>query len=156
MTRRKPVWQGQVFELTSLTAGQQAVINMGSLLPDIVENPIGRQGLTIMRTFVSLRIASTDAEFSAECAFGIIMVDGDAFVSSALPDPVLDVTAPWMYWDRRVCLPSSDSGQHLSLDVKARRVFKGNDDTPAFIIDNDDAVQTLEFSFSFRMLLLKP
>ncbi len=129
---------------------------MGSLLPDIVENPIGRQGLTIMRTFVSLRISSIDAEFSAECAFGLIMVDGDAFASSALPDPVLDVTAPWMYWDRRVVLPASDSGQHLALDVKAKRVFKGNDDTPAFIIDNDDAVQSLEFSFSFRMLLLKP
>jgi len=109
-----------------------------------------------MRILGTLRINSTDATFSAEGAFGLIMVDGDAFAAGGLPDPLLDPDAPWMYWDRRVFLPPSDSQQHLRIDIRARRVWRGNDAELLLIIDNDDATQSLEFAFGFRILLALP
>jgi len=84
------------------------------------------------------------------------MVDGDAFASAALPDPLVDPDAPWMYWDRRVLLPASDSKQQISLDVKAQRKFAGNDRELVFVIDNDDATETIEWVIGVRVLLALP
>ena len=156
--RRKTTWIGQTYDPATLAPGGQSFIDCGGdQLEDNTETPIGRAGLTRLRIIATLRINSTDANLSAEMTFGFIMTDGDAFVASALPDPFTDPDAPWMHWDRRTVLPPSDSGQHLALDIRAKRVYRGgNDPTVALILQNDDAAQTIEFSFGFRMLLGLP
>jgi len=125
-------------------------------LPDVDENAIAKQGLTLLRSFITLRLNSVDALLSAESVFGFIMMDGDAVAAGAFPDPRTDVDAPWLYWDRRVLLPPSDSGQHLRIDIRAKRRFAGNDMNFMFILDNDDAAQSLEFVLAFRLLLGLP
>ena len=109
-----------------------------------------------MRTYVTLRVNSLDANLSAECAFGFIMMDGDQLAAGGFPDPIADIDASWLYWDRRVVLPASDSGQNLHIDMKSRRKFRGNDDNLVFIIENDDAVQSLEWALGARILLALP
>jgi len=99
---------------------------------------------------------STDATFSAEASFGFIMADSDAFLGNAVPDPLGDIDAPWMHWDRRVLLPASDSGQHIHLDIRARRRFHGNDTALLLIVQNDDAVQSFEFALGIRVLVALP
>ena len=131
-------------------------MNLTSALPDVDENPVGRQGITIVRMFATLRANSTDATLSAEGAFGFIMVDGDAGAALTFPDPRFDVEAPWLYWDRRTFLPASDSGQQLVIDSKAQRRFRGNDDSLRLIFDNDDPAQTIEFVLGWRLLLKLP
>jgi len=139
-----------------LAAGAQTGIQLSAALPDVATNPLARQGLTIMRILGTLRINSTDANLSAEGSFGFIMMDGDAFSGGTLPDPLLDPDAPWMYWDRRVFLPPSDSQQHLRIDIRARRAWRGNDMELVLILENDDSTQTLEFAFGFRILVALP
>ncbi len=99
-----------------------------------------------------MRVNSNDAILSCETSFGFIMVDGDAVAALAFPDPLGDPQAPWLYWDTRVVLPASDSQQHLMLDIKAQRKFTGNDDSFIFVIDNSDAVQSLDFPLGIRCL----
>ena len=135
-----------------MTAGSRGVINLLTSLLDVAASPLFRQGLTLLRCIGTLRANSTDANLSAETAMGFIMADGDAVSTANTPNPSLDVDAPWLWWDRRVLLPPSDSGQHLRLDIKAQRRLAGNDTTLLFLIDNDDATQSLEFALGLRML----
>ena len=151
--RRKTGWMGAVTEPTTVGPGAQSFVNLTSELLDVTQTPLARQALTIMRIVGMLRVNSTDANLSAEAAFGFIMVDGDAGVAAALPDPLLDVDAPWLWWQRRVVLPPSDAGQQINVDSKSRRRFRGNDDSLNFIIDNDDATQSLEFALGLRVLI---
>ncbi len=154
--RRKVAWMGGTTDPATVTAGAQTAVNLTSTLEDTTENPIGKRGLTIVRTHATLRINSTDASLSAEMSFGLIMMDGDAVAASAYPDPLQDPEASWLHWARRVLLPASDSQQHLELDIKAKRRFRGNDDNLMLILQNDDATQSFEFAFGFRLLLMLP
>jgi len=154
--RRKTAWFGGLTDPATLAPGLQSNVNLTTELPDTTENPIGKQGLTILRMFATLRINSTDANLSVEGSFGFIMVDGDAVAAAAFPDPFSDVEADWTFWDRRVFLPPSDAMQHMSIDSKAKRVFRGNDDNLMLIVQNDDAAQTLEFALGFRLLIGLP
>ncbi len=119
----------------------------------MTQNVLAKQGLTLLRLFATVRINSQDAALSAEGSFGFIMVDGDAFAVQAVPDPMEDPDAAWLYWEARSYLPASDAMQHRELDIKARRTFRGNDTTLAMILQNDDPAQSLEFFLSFRYLL---
>ncbi len=85
--RRKTAWVGGLVDPATLGAGGQGITNLFLSLPDKVENPFGRTGLTVMRTYMTLRVNSTDATFSAEGVFGLVMVDGDAFAGGSVPDP---------------------------------------------------------------------
>ncbi len=143
---------GGVTEPSVVAPAGQSVVNLTSELLDATNTPLARQNLTLLRSFITLRLNSTDATFSAECAFGFVMADGDQVISGGFPDPVLDVDAPWLFWERRVLLPPSDSEQHLRIDIRARRKFAGNDAALMLIIDNDDASQSLEFAMGFRLL----
>jgi len=154
--RRRTAWTGFSQDPVVLGPGGQGVSNLLGHLPDATVNPLYRQGLTLLRIVGSLRLNSTDATLSAEGHFGFIMSDGDAFASLTLPDPAVDHEAPWMHWDRRVFLPPSDSQQHLALDIRVKRKMKGNDDTCLLIVDNDDAAQSIEYAFGFRLLLQLP
>ena len=154
--RRRTAWTGRTIDPAIVAAGGQNVNDILTGLPDATENPIGRYGLTIMRIVGSLRINSTDVALSTECGFGFIMVDGDASAASAFPEPTVDEEAPWLHWDRRVVLPPSDSQQHLKLDIRARRRMGGNDISLFFIINNDDATQSLEYALGVRVLLALP
>ncbi len=154
--RRKTAWLGGITNPLTVGPGGQATSQLTTELPTVAEDITARQGLTVLRIFMTLRMNSTDANLSAEATFGLIMMDGDARSAGAFPDPVSDVDAPWMYWERRVLLPPSDSQQHLMLDIKAKRRFRGNDDGVQVIIDNDDPAQSLEFALGVRMLLALP
>ncbi len=155
-TRRRTAWFGAIFDPATIGATGQALLQLSAALPDVVANPIGRQGLTLIRTVGTLRANSTDAVLSAEGAFGFIMMDGDAFAAGSAPDPIDDPDAPWLHWDRRAFLPASDAHQHIHLDIKAKRRWRGNDMEFAFVFDNDDAAQSIEFTLGIRMLLALP
>jgi len=143
---------GGLTDPTNVIAGAQAQVIMTADLLDSTDTPLSRWNLTFLRGFITLRVNSNDALLSAETAFGFISVDGDAAAGGVTPDPALDVDAPWMYWDSRVVLPASDSQQHLMIDIKTKRKMTGNDRQIMFIIDNVDAVQSLDFSLAFRLL----
>ena len=144
---------GGIQDPATVAPGVQSLTNLTGTLPDTDEDPIGKQGLIIMRLYATLRINSTDANLFVEAAFGFIMVDGDALAALAVPDPDIDPEADWMYWDNRAFLPASDSQQYMTLDIKARRRFRGNDENALLVIRNHDAAQSLEFALAFRMLL---
>jgi len=112
--------------------------------------------LTLLRTYLNLRINSTDATLSTEHSNGLIMADGDSVGIGDVPSPIGDVHAPWLWWERRVALPASDSQQNRLIDVRAKRRFKGNDNALLFVIENDDATQGLEFAIGARMLYRLP
>jgi len=154
--RRKTAWMGGITQPSILTPGSQTITNLTSELLDVTNTPIARQGLTLLRMFATLRVNSTDASLSVEFSFGFIMSEGDAVIAGAVPDPELDVDAPWTYWERRVALPPSDSQQHLMIDSKSKRIFRGNDSSLILILANDDAAQSLEFVLGFRLLLGLP
>ena len=151
--RRPTAWHGDLSDPATVAPGGQTAVNLTQTLLDVDESPLFKQTLTLLRAFITLRINSTDANLSAEGSFGFIMEDGDQTSAAGHPDPDLDVDAPWLYWDRRVFLPPSDSGQHLKIDIRARRKFAGNDVNLFFIMDNDDSTQSLEFALGWRLLL---
>ncbi len=145
-------WHGGAQDPFTAGPGTAQNLELTSGLPVGSAFNIGRTGMTILRCFITLRINS-QGPGSVEAAFGFGMVDGDARAAGALPDPHQDPEFPWMYWDNRAFLPPSDSGQHMSLDIKAKRKFRGNDDGLVFVLDNHDAVETCEISMGFRMLI---
>ena len=146
-------WHGGFFNPFSVGPGLGTIQDLTADLPESTAFNIGRVGMTVLRTYITLRINSTDAIFSCEAAFGLAMVDGDALAAGATPDPFSDEEYPWMAWDNRAYLPASDSGQHMSLDIKAKRRFRGPDDSIAFMLDNHDLAQTCEINLAWRMLL---
>ena len=152
--RRPTGWMGAATEPTTVAPGGQSFVNLTGQLLDVEDTPLAKQSLTILRIIGMLRVNSTDANLSAEAAFGFIMVDGDAGAAAVLPDPLLDIDAPWLWWQRRVVLPPSDAGQQIPIDSRAKRRFRGNDDGLNFIIDNDDATQSLEFALGLRVLIV--
>ena len=151
--RLRTVWHGDFTLPTTVNAGNQAFVNLTTLLLDITESPLFKQGLTLLRTFLTLWLNSADATLSADSAHGLIMADGDAIASSALLDPNGNIGAPWLYWDARSLLPASDSGQQQTLDIKSKRRFHGNDANLVWIINNTDGVQALEFALAWRLLI---
>jgi len=154
--RSRTGWHGLVTDPTSLAAGATTFVNFTTLLLDVATSPLFKQGLTLLRTFLTMRANSTDATLSAESAHGLIMADGDQVATGIFPSLFTDLDAPWLHWERRVLLPASDSEQHLRRDIKAKRRFKGNDEALIFLISNDDAAQALEFSLGVRMLFKLP
>jgi len=154
--RRKTAWMGGQTDPAVVAAQAQSFVNMTETLEDLTENPIGRQGLTLIRIVGSLRINSTHATNSVEASFGFIMVDGDAESTGSVPDPKTDFSAPWLHWDRRVFLPPSDSGQHIALDIRVARKFTGNNNDLVLVLDNDDATESFEFALGFRCLFKLP
>ncbi len=152
--RRQTAWAAVTTEPTSVVAGGQSFVN---LTPGLISSTSpGREGMTIVRIVGTLRANSLDASLSCESAWGIHMVEEDAAAASAIPDPLADAHKEWMYWDRRVLLPASDAGQQLHLDIRAMRRFRTRESEVLFVIDNDDAVQSLEFALGFRLLLKLP
>ena len=149
--RRRTAWFGAVTDPVTIAPGGQGTVDLSSPMGGAVGE---RQGMTIARIRGILRANSTDANLSCESAFGIIMVENDAALAGAFPDPIGDESNPWLWWQRRVLLPPSDAAQHIELDVRAMRRFRAADDTLRFMIDNDDAAQTLEFVIGFRLLVL--
>ena len=154
--RRSTFWTGMHMGGGSVLApGGQSSVELTQDMPVAGTNDVGRKGMTIIRAFIHVRVNSTHASLSVEGSFGLIMVDGDARAGLTLPDPDLDHGAGWLYWARREFLPPSDSGQHFELDIRAKRKFRGNDDGLMFVIDNDDAAQSLEFVVGGRVLIMR-
>ena len=153
MPKPRTVWHGDFTVPAGLATGTTAFVNLTTLLLDATESPLFKAGLTLLRTYLTLRANSQDASFSADSAYGLIMADGDAIASGALPDPEQDIGAPWLYWDARSLLPAADHTVQQKLDVKAKRRFHGNDANLMFIIRNTDVAQALEFTLAWRLLL---
>ncbi len=147
---------GSFIEPSTVTAGNQSFFSLLTALEDVSTSAIARQGLTILRIFFDLRLNSTSATFSAEGAWGIIRTDGDQLAGLAFPDPLMDIDAPWMIWQRRAYLPASDATQQQHFDIKARRRLQGNDSGLTFVIDNDDASEAIEFTAGWRVLIGLP
>jgi len=143
---------GGVTEKTTVTSGAQSVVNLTADLLDVADTPLARQNLTLVRSYITLQLTGGGAEgVGTEMAYGLIMTDGDALAALSLPDPISDVDAPWLYWDRRQVFPPGGIQQHLELDIKAQRKFRGNDATLVMILDNDD-IDEFQFIMGFRLL----
>lgn len=143
---------GGVTEPATVLSGAQAFVNMTETLLTVSATPLARQNLTLVRTFVTLQLTGSGSEgVGTEMAYGFIMSDGDALASLSLPDPISDVDAPWLYWERRQVFPPGMHQQHLPLDIKAQRKFRGNDDTLILVLDNDD-IDAFRFTMGFRCL----
>ena len=156
-TRRRYAWETSIFDPEIVTIGNQAY---GGLLAVPAVNTIealSSQGQTVLRCIGSLRINSTHATDSVEWAAGITMVGPDAFAAGNLPDPVTDSNEKWMWWMARVSPPPGAGGTaiQIDLDVKAKR-RRASGDEMAFIIDNHDSAQQLEFALSVRVLVQLP
>ena len=146
-------WQGGFFNPFALGPGLVSLQDLTEDLPESTPFNIGRVGMTVLRSYITLRLNSTDANLSCEAAFGIAMISGEAMAGGVPPDVLTDIEYPWMAWENRAYLPASDSGQHMSLDIKAKRRFRGPDDTVAFVLENHDANETLEIALAWRILL---
>ena len=155
--RARTGWVGLLTNPATVSFGASALVNLSTELLDALASPLFRQGLTLLRTFLNLRVNSSDATLSTEYTCGLIMGEGDAVSSTAnMPSARDDVDAPWLWWERRVALPASDSQQNRLIDVKAKRRLTGNDNALVFIIQNDDPSEALEFSLGCRCLYRLP
>ncbi len=155
-SRARTAWIVDTTDPSTVVAGTISVVNLMTELLDALESPLWRQGLTLLRTFLDLRVNSTDASLSTEYAGGLIMADGDAVAATVVPTPLIDGDAPWLWWERRVALPASDSQQNRKIDVRAKRRMSGNDNALLYVIHNDDPTQSLEFALGARMLIRLP
>ena len=153
--RRRTMWFNGFIDPATVAAGAQAFTDLMIQAPT-GEGRIGRAGLTLIRTMGWLRVDSSDASLSAEWTAGIAVVDQDAALGSALPDPSSDATFPWVWWMRGVSLPAAGPTAWLNIDVKSMRRFRDNGAQLHFIMDNDDATQSLEYAFGLRLLYKLP
>jgi len=147
-------WFNAITDPATVAAGASAVVDLAVGYRDVAGG-VGRKGCTLTRIIGTVRVNSTDASLSAEGTFGFVKYREDAGLAN-VPFPSSDDDAPWLYWKRRVFLPASDSGQHIELDVKSQRKFNESDDNLLFVIQNDDATQSLEFALGLRMLWKLP
>ncbi len=151
----KLAWIGGSTEPTNLGPGAKSNTNLTDELPDRAQNIIFKRGLTVQRLHLILRAFCTAATGLTEMAMGVIMVDGDAAAALAFPDPLTDVQSSWLMWDRRALDPQGIQ-QHIVYDSKSKRRFGSNDANLFFLIDNDDAAETLQFTIGYRLLLKFP
>jgi len=154
---RRMAWESSVFDPATVAPSAQVT---AALLPQPPANTVetlSAQGISIVRIIGSLRVNSTHATLSAEWAAGITLVNSDGFGVNAVPDPVADTQQKWMWWMARVSPPPGAGGTsiQLALDIKARRKYLPNN-VLAFIIENHDATESIEFALSVRVLVQLP
>ena len=115
-----------------------------------------RKGVTVLRIIGLLHMIGTN-NFIVDYAAAIVRVAAEAALSAAFPDPGSDTEAPWLWWNGGSLFQATDDRNHdVVIDVKSRRAFRESDDRLYFIMDNVDAVSSLQFSFGIRILYALP
>jgi len=113
-----------------------------------------RKGLTVIRIFGTLSVipgvAGTQSEFHA----GIAMMEEDAALAGAFPDPATDANFGWLWWQRGA--PQEDIANRYNVDVRSQRKFPNGDSRLYMIVENDDSVQNMTVTFGLRVLYKLP
>jgi len=156
---RKPryAWESSTFDPASVTSGSTSTAGLLSNAPADAIETLTAQGLTVVRIVGSLRVNSEDVALSVEWAAGISVIQNDAFNAGAVPSPLTSTAQKWMWWLSRVSPPVGAGGLSLQvdLDIKSKRKLDARDRL-YFVIRNHDAVQSLEFALSVRVLVRLP
>ena len=111
--------------------------------------------MTILRMRGEFTVASNGAGQSVEYLAGF------AFVTEFnVPNPTLDNDERWMWFagghtDAGPVAAEIPHMRHM-IDAKAKRRFNENDDQLIFVVANHDAVATLSFALTVRVLYALP
>ena len=116
-------------------------------------HPLLRKGITLLRMLGNISVISNAAAI-AEFTMGIAYVSDEAAAAGAFPDPSTDASFPWLWWKR--VLQENDNTDQFAVDVKSMRKFREANARIFFIMENDDAIETLNFGFGIRLLYSLP
>ena len=150
-------WETSTFAPTTVNFGNQVTADLAADTTGSNDQLTPTQALTVVRIIGSLRVNSTAALLSVDWAAGITMIESDAFNANVVPEPQSQPNK-WMWQMARSSPPPGAGGSsiQIDLDIKSRRRFPGGKGVLAFIIDNTDDFEQLEFALSVRVLFRLP
>ena len=155
--RRPFEWYETAATMTSLGANAQTHAVIRSAIDQGAAN---LRGSTVTRLVGWVALKASTLTVLAELAFGIIIVNADARIAAALPDPNdPSDRANWMYRDRLLCQSGnlSDSSQwdRIRFDIRSQRIMRSEEDE-LVIIFNAGPLNNPDFAFNIRSLIKLP
>ena len=110
-------------------------------------------GFTVVRMFGDLVYRNVTGSQELQIAFGVAVMTVDALVAGAVPDPNTDLV-DWYYHKRLYGFRANIEAVSNPFEIRTARKIRGEDRTLGFVLDNIGA-NTLNFSFNFRLLLMR-
>ena len=150
--RRAVEWFDVDMSFSVASAGQESRALTVSMLDS------QKKGATIVRTVLDLWLISTVLNARVEIVFGVVLINDDAFASSALPDPSDPSDQPGWMWRQKVIIAgdasNTDETVHVHVDSPAKRKFPGEEHQQLLIIDSQTGAFDVECWG--RVLVMKP
>ena len=149
--RRAVEWTDVILN-NSLTSAQQLGIDLSTNFLSTE-----RKGSTIVRTIVDLTLAPLSASVTLRIAWGLVMMELDAFNAAIFPDPfVADDQPGWMLRGERNLRTSNvddvPNNAQLQIDLKAKRKFMGEDELYVLVLERGAETGTIVVSGMIRIL----
>ena len=89
-------------------------------------------------------------------AFGITVINDDAFASSAWRDPLIDSEDSWYWWGPLIGDEPTTESIIQQVNTKTTRLLKGDQETLALILENSSSSSTsLVYQIALRILYEK-
>ena len=154
--RRATQWFDQTIAINALAENQ---ITSTTLLPTILD--LAKKGATILRTLIDINIQAVTVNVNLILDVGVVMMQSDAIVAGAFPDPADDAEQPGWLYRKSIGLYTTDAFSTVNrvpflADIKAKRKFAGEAWELMMIWERDAAVGTLNIQGLVRVLIAKP
>ena len=155
--RRQAEWFDRIVNVNSIGTGTTQVVNLDGNM-DVAM----KKGATVVRIILDLMAFALTAGTGTVLSVAIAMIEQDASVAGAIPDPEDDDEQPgWLYRTARPVVTSvlNDSSQatRVAVDLHSKRKYRGEDFALQMILENHaGGLSSVNVDGVTRVLMLKP
>ena len=157
--KREKQWFTSSTNFNTLTDGSQEVVQLYNAT---IHGPRFMKGATVLRSILDMRIQAAAVAQTVICNWGMLIVNEDARVAGAVPDPG-DTSDRPDYIVRgklttvQASLSDSSQWDRRYLDVRSGRTLNSEEDGLVIIVENNSGGGfTLNYYIYARILLLLP
>ena len=152
--RRATQWYETIQQDIALLPSAQDFLD---LLSNIASG--NRQGATVTRMILDIRIRAAALTAVHEMYWGIAVFNADAVAAGAFPESDLVDDTNWLVHGRLLCASSNLSdhtqGDRVLMDIRSQRVLRAQQDRLIMVRDNATAT-TITFNCFARVLVKHP